>query len=81
MGLALRAVLALALLCAAIGFEKIDDYDKLMHYHEDNSQFPIVHVYHNRHFSQSRQFNDFIEVLEETEFRCRDYVRFVLTDC
>lgn len=46
-----------------------------------NSQFPIIHLYHNRHFSASRQFQDFLEVLEETEYRNRDYVRFVLTDC
>lgn len=52
-----------------------------MAYHEDNSQYVIIHVYHNHHFSKSRQFEDFLEVIEETEYRNQDYTKFVLTDC
>lgn len=40
-----------------------------------------MHIYHNRHFSKSRQFEDFLEVWEETEFRNSDVARFVMTDC
>ena len=50
-----------------------------MHYHEQNSEFPIVHVYHNRHFTSSPQYQDFLETIEETEARCGDYARFLAT--
>jgi hypothetical protein len=57
MSTALRTIfvflLALALVSA---YEKIDGYNELMAFHEENSQYVIVHIYHNRHFSKSRQF-------------------------
>jgi hypothetical protein len=74
-------LLLLTLVAACVAYEQMDNSDQLMNYHEQHSQYPIIHVYHNRHFSQSRQFQDFLEVLEETEYRNRDYVRFVLSDC
>jgi hypothetical protein len=82
MGFSLKAILLLgALLCLCASYEQINGHDELMNFHEQNSQYPILHVYHNHHFSQSRQFQDFLEVLEETEYRNRDYARFVLSDC
>ena len=81
MGVLLQWALVLTLLSAGVAYERIDGYDELMRYHEENSQFPIVHVYHNRHFSHSPHFQDFLETIEETEARCGDYARFVLTDC
>jgi hypothetical protein len=38
-------------------------------------------VYYNRHFGKSRQFNDFLEVLEDTEVKTKDYARILLTNC
>lgn len=78
----LRSALALLVVVTLVtAYDKIDGYNELMNYYEENSQFPILHIYHNRHFSKSRQFEDFLEVWEETEFRNRDVARFVMTDC
>jgi len=52
-----------------------------MHYYEEYSSYPIVHIYYNKHFKNSKQFQDFVEVIEETEYRNRDYSRYLLTDC
>jgi len=41
----------------------------------------VLHVYYNRHFGRSRQFQDFLEVLHDTELQTRDYAKFILTDC
>ncbi len=49
-------LLILTLVVACEAYEQIDSSDKLMNYHEQHSQYPIIHVYHNHHFSQSRQF-------------------------
>jgi len=78
----LRLVLSLLVVVIIVSaYDKIDGYNELMHYYEENSQFPILHIYHNRHFSKSRQFEDFLEVWEETEYRNIDVARFVMTDC
>jgi len=52
-----------------------------MVYYEEYSYFPIVHVYYNKHFKKSRQFEDFLEVIEVTEYRNKDFSKFLLTDC
>jgi hypothetical protein len=81
MGLRAQVTVVLLLFCVGLAYERIDGYDELLHYHEQNSEFPIVHVYHNRHFTNSPQYQDFLETIEETEARCGDYARFVMTDC
>lgn len=52
-----------------------------MAYYEENSFMPILHVYFNRHFSKSRQYDSFLEVIEETEFEVKSYAKILLTDC
>jgi hypothetical protein len=52
-----------------------------MAYYEDNSFMPILHVYYNWHFSKSRQWQNFLEVVEDTEFEVGSYARIMLTDC
>ena len=52
-----------------------------MAYYEENSFMPILHVYYNRHFSKSRQYDSFLEVIEETEFEIKSYAKILLTDC
>lgn len=75
-------VVSLLLLAAAVlAYDRIDDYDHIMHYYEEHSHFPIVHTYFNRHFSSAPQFEDFTNTIEETEYRNKDYVKFLLTDC
>jgi hypothetical protein len=44
-------------------YDQSDNYDEIMHYYEENSYLPIVHIYYNRHFKNSRQFEDFLEVI------------------
>jgi hypothetical protein len=52
-----------------------------MGYHEHNAQYVLLHVCYNRHFGNSRQFRDFLEVLEDVEYKVRDFCKVVLTDC
>lgn len=66
---------------AIYGYDQLDDYDHIMHYYEENSHFPIVHTYYNKHFSTSRQFEDFTNTVEETEYRNKDFAKFLLSDC
>ena len=42
---------------------------------------PIMHVYYNRHFSKSRQWQGFLDVIEETEYEVGSYAKIMLTDC
>ncbi len=42
---------------------------------------PIVHVYYNRHFSKSKQFQQFLDVIEEAEYEISSYAKILLTDC
>jgi hypothetical protein len=42
---------------------------------------PIMHVYYNRHFSKSKQYQNFLEVIEETEYEAGSYSKILLTDC
>lgn len=81
MGKTIHLVLFLLCLSLINAYDQSDNYDEIMQYYEDNSYFPIVHVYYNRHFKNSRQFEDFVEVVEETEYRNKDYARFLFTDC
>jgi hypothetical protein len=75
-------VLLLVLLFVFVSsYEKLDSHKSLIEYYEDYSHYPLFHVYHNRHFSKSIQFEDFLEVLEEVEYRNKDWAKFVLTDC
>lgn len=82
----MRKILVLSLsimLCLWVGqaYDQHDDYKYIMHYYEENSQYPIVHAYYNDHFSKSRQFEDFLGILEETEYRNKDFGKFLLTNC
>lgn len=52
-----------------------------MVYYEEHSYMPILHVYYNKHFKNSKEFVDFLEVIEETEYRNKDYTRFLFSDC
>ena len=52
----MRLLLALLLLILASSYDQHDDYTYIMHYYEQNSQYPIVHAYYNNHFSKSKQF-------------------------
>jgi hypothetical protein len=52
-----------------------------MAFYEDNSYMPIMHVYYNRHFSKSRQWQGFLDVIEETEYEVGSYAKMMLTDC
>lgn len=49
-----------ACIITALGYDKIDDYNEIMIYYEENSFMPIMHVYYNRHFSKSKQFQGFL---------------------
>lgn len=42
---------------------------------------PILHVYYNKHFSKTRQYASFLDVIEEAEFEIRSYAKILLTDC
>lgn len=42
---------------------------------------PILHVYYNQHFKNSKDFEEFVDVIEEVEYRNKDYARFLFTDC
>ena len=57
-----------AFLVMTMSYDKIDDHNEIMVYYEENSFIPIMHVYYNRHFSKSKQFQAFIETLEEAEY-------------
>lgn len=52
-----------------------------MIYYEKNSFMPIMHVYYNKHFSKSKQFQSFIDTIEETEYQVAPYAKILLTDC
>lgn len=60
--------LVVAFLVMTMSYDKIDDHNEIMVYYEENSFIPIMHVYYNRHFSKSKQFQAFIETLEEAEY-------------
>lgn len=61
------AIVTVLLLAAAVlAYDRIDDYDHIMHYYEEHSQFLIVHAYFSRHFSSAPQFEDFTNTIEET---------------
>ena len=53
-------LLVVAFLVMTMGYDKIDDHNEIMIYYEENSFIPIMHVYYNRHFSKSKQFQAFI---------------------
>lgn len=77
-----KLLLALFLCTVMVqSYEKLEDYDKLMEYLVETSLMPTVQIYYNRHFGTSRQFDDFVSALEETEYKNKDYARFVLIDC
>lgn len=76
-----KAIILLLAVGLACCYERLDNENEILNYYEENSQYPIFHMYHNKHFSRSRQFEDFLDVLEETEYRNHDYARFLLTDC
>ncbi len=50
-------------------YVEIHDRNRILAYYEENSYQPIMHVYYNRHFSNSKQFNNFIDVIEEAELK------------
>lgn len=41
----------------------------------------MAHIYYNRHFSKSKQFDNFLDVVEEAEFLTKDYAKVVFTNC
>lgn len=57
-----KSILVIIALCIifAQSYDKIDDHNEIMIYYEENSFMPIMHVYYNRHFSKSKQFQAFI---------------------
>lgn len=46
-------------------FVEIHERNRILAYYEENSYQPIMHVYYNRHFANSKQFNNFVDVIEE----------------
>lgn len=38
-------------------------------------------MFYNRHFKKSRQFQDFLEVIEDVEAKIKDYAKIIFTDC
>lgn len=53
-------LIVVAFLVMTMSYDKIDDHNEIMVYYEENSFMPIMHVYYNRHFSKSKQFQAFI---------------------
>jgi hypothetical protein len=76
-------VLLALLLCTAMvqSYEQLDDYDEMMDYFVETSLLPTIQIYYNRHFGTSRQFDDFLSALQETEYKNKDFARFALIDC
>ena len=62
----LLVVLVAIWLPETASYDQHDEYKYIMHYYESNSEYPIVHVYYNHHFAKSRQFEDFLNIVEET---------------
>lgn len=77
-----RMILLLVfLLSCCLGLDRLDSKEQISHYYEEYSHFPVVNCFYNRHFSSSPQFEDFINTLEEVEYRNHDHVKVLLTDC
>jgi ABC-type microcin C transport system permease subunit YejE len=74
-------ILTLFIISLVVAYDQINDYKEIMAYYEDYSYMPIIHVYHNRHFSKSKQFLHFVEVVEEAEYETKQYSKIVFTDC
>ena len=72
--------LSFILLCVN-AYVEIHDRNRILAYYEENSYQPIMHVYYNRHFSNSKQFNNFIDVIEEAELKLSEFSKIILTDC
>lgn len=76
-------VLLALLVCSVLvqSYDQLEDYDKLIDYYGETSLLPTIHIYYNRHFGTSRQFDDFLSALQETEYKNKDYTRFALINC
>lgn len=78
----LRMLLVLAMcLWFGVSYVELNNKNEIYHFYEEHSHMPIMQLFHNRHFAKSRQFQDFLDVVEETEYRNKDYAQIVLTDC
>ena len=47
----------------AVAFTEFNDQKSILYHYEDNSLTPLLHVYYDRHFKNSKQFEDFLDVL------------------
>ncbi len=78
----LKGILGLLLLTAAsLGHRQVNTYQEIAIEYENLSYFPILHMHFNTHFSQSAQFEEFLDTIESLEEKTQDYGRIMLTDC
>lgn len=64
-----------------VSYDQLNENHEIMMFYERYSFMPIVHVYYNRHFSKSKQFQQFLDVIEEAEYEISSYAKILLTDC
>lgn len=64
-----------------VSYDQLNENHEIMMFYERYSFMPIVHVYYNRYFSKSKQFQQFLDVIEEAEYEISSYAKILFTDC
>lgn len=65
----------------SLAFPEINNENEVFAYYEQYSFTPLLHVYFDKHFHKSKQFEAFEVVLNELQNDIQDYSQIVFTDC
>lgn len=74
-------IVLMGLMTLGLTLDYLHQREYITNYYEVNSHFPVVHVFYTKHFSSAPQFEDFLNTLEEVEYRNHDHAKILLTDC
>lgn len=82
MKIATLVLLTTILLLTLVGaVEQADTEQEIGVIMEAYSHMPILHIFYNRHFGKSRQFEDFKDVINEVELDTKKYAKIIFTNC
>ena len=77
----MKNIIILTLLCLSFSYPEFNEQQEIFAHYEAQSFTPLLHIYFDRHFKNSKQFTDFEVVLNDLNEDIQDYAEIIFTDC
>jgi hypothetical protein len=77
----MRTFLVVILIFVGYTYPELNEQHDVFSYYEQKSFTPLLHLFFNRHFRTSKQFENLEIILNELKEDIRDFGEIIYTDC